>query len=251
MRKVSGFRDGSVGGRNERLWIAQRVATLLALLFMHDAAVAAGPISFCLTAEKLSPQVEDCSQNRVFANAAKQCQDRFTRAVSKASHSLPELFSKDPRANQRLGLKSSRHDYAVASLRFAELFLVAEKSVQNLRPYLDSLVWPEDAGNEQVTGVGLDAYLLRVPCFRDSKRAVDTAIAGLEKQAEELRRAKAAADFFAKSAGGHQEGMSSLTSEQLAPAPAPAPVRPGKIPSVPTIRRESDISGTEEVPSAR
>ncbi len=196
----------------------------------------------CVSAEKIYNRAESCEDNSLFSRSAENCYQVFSNLRKKSRMILD--FQKQGAQDQLISQGKEKMAEGKREIDF--LLAVSQLGIAELSAYLDSLIYPEDWFEDEVTGGDLNKYLMRVKCFGNAHRRIQEIDQQWKKEKAELEAAKAVieqmmaqSDVYVDSLQGGSLTPSSPTSTNGSSVPQKGKPN-GK------NYRPSDISGTEE-----
>jgi hypothetical protein len=193
----------------------------------------------------VNARVADSTENEYFAEAAVLCLMKFEKAleVSKATVAAKSAVNaaKDS-ATQASKQNNAMLDYKLSKDSLDRLIAQAKQAQEETAEYFDSVVWPEDFDEPEITGPDLDAYLNSDPDYKDNRDLIANVLSDFYTYIAELEAARDGSEQLEAATSGNQSTMSSLGTSSVSAKPtkaaAPAPTKKDK-------QRQSDITGTK------
>ncbi len=202
---------------------------------------------YCDSPAVLNKKVKDCNDNEIFAGAAVECLEKFEKAVGVGKAAVTKGMAakaKASHASQSDKQKNSMLDYALSAASLDALIKLGEQAQTETAKYYDSVVWPEDFDEPQVTGPDLDAFLNSDPCYKDNRDLIANVLEDFDSQLNQLREARDAAKTLEKAAGGRKTSLDSVGAGAVSSGKkGKLPVAKGKKKSK---KDASDVTGTQQ-----
>lgn len=205
---------------------------------------------FCEDPARINQQVQDCSDNERFSEAAVLCLEKFEAAISLAKGAVnagSAMNSAASKSQQSSKQTNAKKDYQLSKATLNTLISQAKAAQEETSKYFDGVVWPEDFDNEELTG-DLDEFLKSESCYQDNRELIGKVLGNFDNYISQLIAAKEQGETLEAGTKGNEGGLTSLTQENDTVLPDSAKKK-SALPPIkgrPSYRPESDISGTKE-----
>lgn len=195
----------------------------------------------CVSADKLYDRAESCEENALFSRSAENCYRTFV-ALRKKSNLVLDFHKQE--SQDRL-ISQGKEKMAEGKREIDFLLAVSQLGIAELTAYLDSLIYPEDWFEDEVTGGDLEKYLMRVKCFGEPHKRIQEINRQWNKDKSELEAAKTIIEQMMKQTGDYADSLQGNYAAPKVPTKN-GPTKPQQGPKGKDYRG-SDISGTEEL----
>jgi hypothetical protein len=191
------------------------------------------PTSLCRSSSEIGKGVEQCADNQVFVQAAKQCYEKLVEIRNQVTKELKKEIDSFSLQNQSASFDKSKRTYDESQAAHEYIFHVGQTALNELDSYFDEVVYPEHAES--------DEEILQTPCYGDAVVPLNEIAVEIKAIVVEAAGKAESADLNSASLTGHGTNLNSL----VAPTDQGGTQSQEAAPKGRDIRK-SDISGTKE-----
>lgn len=204
----------------------------------------------CASLESLASEANDCTDNIVFAEAAVECLEKLEGAIDaqkKAVSADMKKLGNQAKSTQAAKQANSMLDYRLSKATLERLIGMAKDAQRETSGFLDSVMWPEDSDNPDITGPDFEAFLESDSCYKDNKDVITSVLKDFDDHIADLEKAKEVSQTLEASTQGRETSMDSLVPGTMSAKPTRAVASPnlGKGKKKPKPGK-SKITGIEE-----
>lgn len=204
----------------------------------------------CASPDSLAAEANDCTDNIVFSEAAVECLEKLEGAIdaqSKAVSASMKNIGSQAKRSQAAKQTNSKLDYRLSKATLEKLIAMAKNAQRETSGFLDSVMWPEDFDNEEITGPDFEAFLESDSCYKENKDLITNVLKDFDDHIAELEKAKEASQVLEASTQGRETSMDSIVPNSMSAKPTRvvASPDPGSGKKKPKLRKPT-ITGVEE-----
>lgn len=206
------------------------------------------PPHYCAPAATIQNEVEYCEQNDKFIQKGDECLAQLEAEVKKESELMAKSFSPDTEQKQDEKFNASAIDYAASSASLAHLIGLTKLAISEVEKYPAALEEPEDADDEEVTGMTRDDYLKSVDCYADTRDSLEGLVDDFYAVLDNLEDAKEKTDAMGGTSATRKASVDALDDKKLPKTGKGKGEGGGKkaVPAGNGQSSKSDITGVED-----
>lgn len=203
------------------------VAMILSFLSIQPEAALAARV--CMNPAGPISEANSCADNLVFADAAVECLERLEGQIKAQTGALGaglDALGSKAVGSQAGKQKNSVLDYKLSAASLDILIGMAKDAQKETAVYLDSVVWPEDSDNPEITGPDFEAFLNSDPCYKDNKDVIARVMNDFDVYIAELEEARDVSNQLEAASHRHENSLDSLGKGAVSSKPkSSSPVR--------------------------